>query len=217
MTWPTADRILQAYSRSDIESTWTELPTIAKTISQFEPVHVFVRDPTDYTSPTSTRAASVASGFDSAQILLLGQPNVQLHVTPNVESMWARHNGAIFVRTQNGQALSNTWEANDLPGRGFSQRNTSSRTAGLLLGFQQRGRSLPPGPDSYLAFTSCQTFSVPAVQGPWISEGGSIETDGADTLITTESSMLNPNRNPEWSRKRLEKYFLDFLGVKKTI
>jgi agmatine deiminase len=44
-------------------------------------------------------------------------------------------------------------------------------------------------------------------------EGGSIEVDGAGTCLTTEQCLLNKNRNPNLSRKELEQFLEDTLGV----
>ena len=46
-----------------------------------------------------------------------------------------------------------------------------------------------------------------------ILEGGSIDGNGADALLTTESCLLNKNRNPNLSRQEIEKRLRDFLGV----
>lgn len=45
-------------------------------------------------------------------------------------------------------------------------------------------------------------------------EGGSIETNGAGTLLTTEECLLNPNRNPDLTRVEVERYLRDYLGVR---
>ena len=45
-------------------------------------------------------------------------------------------------------------------------------------------------------------------------EGGSIEVNGAGTLLTTESCLLNPNRNPTLSRAQIERTLRDYLGVR---
>ena len=44
-------------------------------------------------------------------------------------------------------------------------------------------------------------------------EGGSLDVNGAGTLLTTESCLLNPNRNPALSRADIERHLRDFLGV----
>ena len=49
------------------------------------------------------------------------------------------------------------------------------------------------------------------------NEGGAIHVDGEGTLITTESVLLNPNRNPGVSKAEIEEIFSRLLGVTKTI
>lgn len=44
-------------------------------------------------------------------------------------------------------------------------------------------------------------------------EGGSIETDGYGTLLTTSRCLENPNRNPQFNRKGIERLLADRLGV----
>ena len=48
---------------------------------------------------------------------------------------------------------------------------------------------------------------------PIVLEGGSIDVNGAGSLLTTESCLLNPNRNPSLSRQEIEEYLRVFLGV----
>jgi agmatine deiminase len=48
-----------------------------------------------------------------------------------------------------------------------------------------------------------------------ILEGGSIESDGAGTLLTTAECLLNPNRNAQLSRKQVEEKLAAELGFKK--
>lgn len=49
------------------------------------------------------------------------------------------------------------------------------------------------------------------------NEGGAIHVDGEGTLITTESVLLNPNRNPGRTKAEMEALFARLLGIKKTI
>ena len=51
----------------------------------------------------------------------------------------------------------------------------------------------------------------------WILEGGSLETDGQGTLLTTESCLLNPNRNPELSREQIEQRLHEDLGISRVL
>jgi agmatine deiminase len=50
-----------------------------------------------------------------------------------------------------------------------------------------------------------------------VLEGGSIYVDGQGTLITTEECLLNPNRNPGFSRQDIEDNLREYLGIEKII
>jgi len=48
-------------------------------------------------------------------------------------------------------------------------------------------------------------------------EGGSIESDGRGTLLTTSHCLLHPNRNAALSREALEKRLLEALGAERIL
>jgi agmatine deiminase len=50
-----------------------------------------------------------------------------------------------------------------------------------------------------------------------ILEGGAIEGNSQGTILTTESCLLNPNRNPQLGREDLERYLRDYLGARKIL
>lgn len=50
-------------------------------------------------------------------------------------------------------------------------------------------------------------------KAPIVAEGGSLLVDGAGTLIVTETSILNENRNPGLTRREAEAVFHHWLGV----
>jgi agmatine deiminase len=54
-------------------------------------------------------------------------------------------------------------------------------------------------------------------RAPLILEGGSIHVDGQGTVLTTEECLLNPNRNPDLDRERIEQLLCDYLGASKVI
>lgn len=47
-----------------------------------------------------------------------------------------------------------------------------------------------------------------------ILEGGSIDVNGSGQLLTTESCLLNPNRNPHLTRAEIEERLRSMLGVR---
>ncbi|TPV95439.1 MAG: agmatine deiminase family protein [Myxococcales bacterium FL481] len=52
--------------------------------------------------------------------------------------------------------------------------------------------------------------------GLWL-EGGSIESDGAGTLLTTRHCLLSPNRNPHLTRASIETQLARWLGIRRTL
>jgi agmatine deiminase len=50
-----------------------------------------------------------------------------------------------------------------------------------------------------------------------VMEGGSVDVNGRGTLLTTESCLLNPNRNPQLSQSEIAQYLRDYFGVEKII
>jgi agmatine deiminase len=60
-------------------------------------------------------------------------------------------------------------------------------------------------------------LGLPIFYPRMILEGGSIDVNGAGALLTTESCLLNRNRNPNLSRAEIEKRLRDFLGVREIL
>ncbi len=58
---------------------------------------------------------------------------------------------------------------------------------------------------------------LPRFCAPLVMEGGAFHVDGEGTLITTETCLLNPNRNPGLSKEEIEQHLKDYLGVTKII
>ena len=51
----------------------------------------------------------------------------------------------------------------------------------------------------------------------FVFEGGSIESDGEGTLLTTSECLLSPNRNATMTRADIEAYLLDILGARQLL
>jgi len=52
---------------------------------------------------------------------------------------------------------------------------------------------------------------------PWILEGGSIDTDGQGTILTTTRCLLSKNRNPEQCKASVEQGLGEYLGARKVL
>lgn len=51
----------------------------------------------------------------------------------------------------------------------------------------------------------------------FVLEGGSIESDGHGTLLTTTRCLMSPNRNGGMTRQHIETYISDSLGIRKML
>lgn len=65
---------------------------------------------------------------------------------------------------------------------------------------------------------SLGAFGVTAMQTiNMVLEGGGIETDGAGSLLTTESCLLSPQRNPQLNKQQIEARLNALLGVERVL
>jgi agmatine deiminase len=96
----------------------------------------------------------------------------------------------------------------------FVTRGDEPRLAVIDWGHNAWGNKYPPFDlDDVVPTRIAQTLDLPVWQGGMILEGGSIDVNGAGALLTTESCLLNSNRNPELTREQIEKRLRDYLGV----
>ncbi len=51
----------------------------------------------------------------------------------------------------------------------------------------------------------------------FVLEGGSLETDGEGTLLTTARCLLNPNRNPELNQSQIEEQLKSSFGLQRVL
>jgi agmatine deiminase len=114
-----------------------------------------------------------------------------------VDDLWVRDTGPSFlVSPQNGLAGS-SWNYN-----GWGNKPEAGKT--------HEG-------DSNVAGEILRHLGVPQFKAPIVCEGGALEVDGDGTLICTETSILNANRNPGMSKQAATEILQGWLGVQKVI
>lgn len=82
--------------------------------------------------------------------------------------------------------------------------------------FNGWGEKYPHEHDAQLAKNLCATGSVGNTRlkpVDFVLEGGSIESDGLGTIMTTRRCLLNPNRNPEYNPQQIEGFLSKELGA----
>ncbi len=121
-------------------------------------------------------------------------PNVMLHDI-HTNDAWCRDHGPTFlIGPPDSPPALIDWEYNAWGGK-YPPFNFDNSVPEQIAELQHR-RRFAPG---------------------IILEGGAIEGNGSGSLLTTESCLLNPNRNPRLSRGDMEQYLADFLGVRKVL
>ena len=76
---------------------------------------------------------------------------------------------------------------------------------------------LPYDEDARLPERLAEVAGMRHYESPLVMEGGGFTVDGEGTLITTESVVLNPNRNPGWSRAECEEALCEATGAEVVV
>ncbi len=128
-----------------------------------------------------------------AQSVLRGLPmeRITFHRVPTNEP-WCRDHGPIFLR-----------------------RDRDPKLAVADWDYNAWGNKYPPFDlDEVVPTRVAEIIGVPVFYPRMVLEGGSIEVNGAGALLTTESCLLNKNRNSTLSRNEIERRLRDYLGVR---
>jgi len=127
--------------------------------------------------------------------------NVYCHYIKTNES-WCRDHGPAFVLKKS------------------TPKDRKSTIAIVDWGFNAWGGKYPPYDDDDAVPTRiAETFKLPVFYPkhaglPVVMEGGSVEFNGAGTILTTTDCLLNKNRNPSLSKDQIEQCLRDFYGQK---
>ncbi|MCQ6958107.1 agmatine deiminase family protein [Mucilaginibacter aquariorum] len=60
-------------------------------------------------------------------------------------------------------------------------------------------------------------FNLPVYHPGIVMEGGSVDFNGAGTLLTTTACLLNKNRNPHLNQQQIEEYLQNYYGVEQIL
>jgi agmatine deiminase len=99
----------------------------------------------------------------------------------------------------------------------FVHRDAGGRREELILdwGYNAWGDKYPPYDlDDVIPTRIGSELGIPVIAPGMVLEGGSIDLNGAGTLLTTEQCLLNPNRNPGFSRGQIEAALREYLGAR---
>lgn len=131
--------------------------------------------------------------LDSAQQHVGSVDRVEL-IPIETNDAWIRDHGPIYLRASQGSKVVVDW------------------------GYNAWGNKYPPFdkdnavPEQIAELQQLQRF-VPDL----VLEGGAVEGNGQGAVLTTESCLLNPNRNPQLDRAGIEQALRDYLCAEQVI
>jgi agmatine deiminase len=111
-----------------------------------------------------------------------------------IDDPWMRDSGPTFLTHRSGARAGTAWRFNSWGGKS-SHYADNARLAARVLSMA----------------------AAPVYQSSLCLEGGGIHTDGEGTVITTESVVLNANRNPGITKSAAERELCQALGATKVI
>ena len=80
------------------------------------------------------------------------------------------------------------------------------------------GNKYPPYDlDDRIPTLIAAAYEIPVLYPDIVMEGGSVDFNGKGTLITSESCLLNKNRNPLLSRTAIEAFLESFYGIDQVL
>ena len=132
-----------------------------------------------------------AEGEAAARRLLSDVPGLEIF-PGRFGDIWLRDTGPIFAKGPNGD------EARAFRFNGWGGK------------YEMEG-------DDTVAAQIADASGTPLVQQQIIMEGGSLDHDGEGTILTTGQCLLNPNRNPGWTKEAAQAELAASLGARKVL
>lgn len=118
----------------------------------------------------------------------------KLYIVPSNDT-WARDHGAICIYENNQRQVL------DFIFNGWGNKFDATLDNQITAHLHKQG-----------AFGNSPLISL-----DFVLEGGSIESDGLGTILTTEFCLKSPERNPQFNTEQIEAYLKEWLGAKRVL
>lgn len=164
------------------------------------------RDLADATRDISTIAEAVA---EFEQVTLLVTPDR----LQEAKKRFKHDADGIFIQPVHDYPKLDLWMRDLAPTFVFD----GCHLAGVDYNFNGWGNKFPVNASQSLASQIDDNMNLTRISTWLVTEGGSLETDGEGTLLITDSSIINENRNPGKTRQQIEGELQRTLGVTKII
>ncbi len=206
------------------EGTWLSWPHNPRTwVGNFGPIpHVFA-EIVRALCPSENVHISVSNAQAEAGVRTLlkdhgvDSGSVLFHQIPTNDA-WVRDHGPIFVTRKNADVVPPAADPVSPATAAELAPATIAPLAAVAWRFNSWGGKYAPwDDDDKVPERAAAILNVPCFHPRMVLEGGSIDVNGAGSLLTTECVLLNPNRNPQLSRKQIEARLEEYLGAPNVI
>ena len=146
------------------------------------------------------------------------------HITNDA---WCRDHGPAFLLHGAAQPVNasqpsgeRTGESSPLPSREemISSANGLPRKIIIDWAYNAWGGKYPPfEEDDQIPTQIAAALGMPVFYPGVVMEGGSVEFNGAGTLLTTKACLLNENRNPHLNQSQIEQFLAEYYGVEQIL
>lgn len=103
-------------------------------------------------------------------------------------------------------------------GPAFLINPTTKSKAVVDWNYNAWGGKYPPfDKDDIIPTLIAERYQLPVFYPGIIMEGGSVEFNGAGTILTSTCCLLNENRNPHLSQAQLEQYLFEYYGAEQVL
>jgi agmatine deiminase len=103
-------------------------------------------------------------------------------------------------------------------GPAFLLHKTEAKKAIVDWGYNAWGDKYPPYDlDDVIPTLIGKELGLPVFNPGIVMEGGSVEFNGAGTVLTSTACLLNPNRNPHLNQQQIENYLMKYYGAEQVL
>ncbi|HRH59587.1 MAG TPA: agmatine deiminase family protein [Chitinophagaceae bacterium] len=96
--------------------------------------------------------------------------------------------------------------------------NAAQKKAIVDWNYNAWGGKYPPyNLDDVIPTLIAKHYNIPVFYPNIIMEGGSVEFNGAGTVMTSTACLLNKNRNPHLTQSQIEEYLCNYYGMKQVL
>ena len=98
--------------------------------------------------------------------------------------------------------------------------NPSAESKKVIVdwGYNAWGNKYPPfEQDDIIPTLIADQLDIPVFNPGIVMEGGSVEFNGAGTILTTTACLLNKNRNPHLTKEQIEEYLKECYGAEQVL